>query len=309
MACAPPAPPVAAPPARAAPRASECRMASVPVDGLAACMPGTPEEVQWSAADRWIRGLRATADGHVFLAARTIDRSGKGDGEKLLSSISAPWQRVDENRPFQSGGFQGRALAGTLDAQRRVMARAFVVGNQVYLAQVEGPMGGMNHARAQAFLESLHIDVPWRIHASYEGRFTVAVPAPARWLTETKVMGQWAFAYDLFALSSEDDRVYGVAFGAIPTTDQRTADEILDENANLIGAQDGTAILKMKPVTLEGVPGRELVFRNEDGILGKVRIYATRRRVTMVILAAARADALDDAGARRFFDSFQITEP
>ena len=66
------APPTAAPAAQVQPpNGSECHAASLPVDGIRACMPGEIKEVAWTAGDRWIRGLLSTQGELEFLAART----------------------------------------------------------------------------------------------------------------------------------------------------------------------------------------------------------------------------------------------
>jgi hypothetical protein len=307
------APPTTAPAAQAgAPSAPECHAASRPTDGIHACMPGELEEVAWIADDRWVRGLLSTQGELEFLAARTAFVSGKGKGkteDELLSSITATWQRVDESQPFELGEFTGRAFAGMLDPQRRIVARAVVVGRQVYFAQIVAAQGLVDRPKMQAFFGSMRIDPPWRLHTSLTKRYTVAVPEPARWLVDTRTTEEWTFESDVFPLGGVNERVYGISIAVIPPSQDKTMDELLDSYAENLGSTDGTSILRVIPITLDGAPGRELICSKTNGIITRMRVYATQRRLAAAVVVSRRADTLEDADAARFFDSFQITAP
>jgi hypothetical protein len=269
-------------------------------------MPGEPEEVQRIAGGRWYRGLQSSGGDHQFLAARAGDLDSKRKAPALLVWLTAGWVRVDEERPFQLGGFNGRAFSGALDAQHQVMARAVIVGDEMYFAQVVGPEGRVDQARAQAFLDSFEVDVPWRIHTSLEGRYTVAVPAPASWMVDTKEVLGWTFKFDAFALGGVDHRIYAVMHSAIPPSDVRSMDEILRSIAESLATRDDKSILKREEMTLDGFPVLEIVVQIAKGV-ARQRIYGAEGRITIVMITSDRSEPLDDAGAARFFESFQLT--
>lgn len=307
------APPPAAPTAQVeAPAAPQCQAASRPVDGIRACMPGEIKEVAWIADDRWVRGMLSTQGELEFLAARTafVGSKGKGKNEdELLSSITSTWLRVDESQPFELGELAGRAFAGMLDPQRRIVMRAVVVGRQVYFAQIVAAQGRVDRPKMQAFFDSMRVDPPWRLHTSLTKRYTVAVPEPAQWLVDRRTTEEWTFETEVFPLGGVNERAYGVSISEIPPSQEQTTDELLDAYATNLGSTDGTTILRVIPVTLDGAPGRELICRKANGYVTRMRVYATQRRIVAVIVVSRRADTLEDADAARFFDSFQITAP
>jgi hypothetical protein len=306
-----PAPSPAAPaaPPTAAPAGAECQAASLVLDGIHACMPGEPQQVSWTAEDRWVRGVLSTRGDHEFLAARTAFVGGKGNGEHVLSAMTSSWQQIDESRPFQLGGFEGRAFAGVLDPQHRIAVQAVVVGRQVYFAQVVAAKNSVDREGIQAFFDSMRVDVPWRIHASLAKRYTVAVPEPAPWLTDTRKVEDWTFESEVFPLGGENTRVYMVSTSAIPPSTTETMDEILDSYAENLGAAPGTTILRKIPLSVDGVPGREIICRQANGFIARMRVFGTQKRLAAALIVSKRAETLEDADAVRFFDSFQLTAP
>ncbi|MCC6557886.1 MAG: hypothetical protein IT372_33485 [Polyangiaceae bacterium] len=311
-ACASAQPPPATPVQVQAPRppaAPVCQSASLPADGISACMPGEPEPVRWVLDGRRVRALRSAPAGtrEVYLAARVarVER----DGPALLDAITASWQRVDARRPFERDGFAGEAIEGMLDGQRQVVARALVVGEEVYLAQVEGPAGALDPDRAEGFFESFEVDVPWRIHASAEGRYTVAVPAPASRTALTKTIGGVAVPVSVFVLGGAASRAYFLASSELPSADPALVEQSIEAGISALADRQDGAILKLRSADTDGVVGREVLFRDSKNVLLRMRIFVTEGRMYITALAANRIEGTDDEGARRFFESFQITGP
>jgi hypothetical protein len=66
-------------------------------------------------------------------------------------------------------------------------------------------------------------------------------------------------------------------------------------------AQDGGKLLRQRKISLSGIPGREVQYKNADGTTGTARIFVMKRRLYQL-----HAIATQTQDVKKFFDSFKF---
>lgn len=152
----------------------------------------------------------------------------------------------------------------------------------------------------------------WRTHESQAGGFRVDLPGPPRsdmavWAgikgdPNVKVEGTILF------LRLED---YGVVYGDIDPAKraQATDDAIMDDAVTgMLEAAPGGRVVRQGPVTVSGFPGREVVIDAPGQGVAVGRVVVAETRLFIAVSGGRMGDPGGDR-ARRFLDSFEVTEP
>jgi predicted Zn finger-like uncharacterized protein len=186
---------------------------------------------------------------------------------------------------------------------RRTSTRAWLLGSLLVCGVLFGLCCGGVYLGGQP---------KWRTHDSEAGGFRVELPAAPR-----ADMAHWAGTKNdpnvkvegtILFLRLED---YGVIYTDIDAAKRRvmTADAILDEAiAGMAGGLPGARVVRQAPVTVSGFPGREVVIDAPGHGTAVGRVVLAESRLYVVVSGGRFADP-DGVRARRFLDSFEITDP
>ncbi len=152
----------------------------------------------------------------------------------------------------------------------------------------------------------------WQKHESVKGGFKVDLPAAPRddlpkLAGKERAPGVQMEGTILFSRAEEFAVVYGDAgpagqqFGA----DKQQIDEAVK---GMQSTGDVRAVLSQKDITVGGFPAREVEFSAKSGGWYVARIVVAEGRV-YVLIAGGRFARPGNENARRFLDSFEITDP
>lgn len=317
-ACSAAAPPPPAILPEVAPPAALWVPAELPIAGISVELPGAPEEVselrRLPQGEVPIDGLRL-ADGddrtpdYAALRVRVTGpwrEAGAGSGV-LIALAQALLGPLKPEAEAAHQGFAGQAFTGT-DAARQVTARAFSVGDSVYLLSVEAAPGRVDPRDAERFFGSFQLELPWRLVASPVDRFTVSVPAPA--IDQPLAPGGTggSVRHHAFSLGGEHQVAYGVTCTNVDRDELANADpdKLVHKAAMALdGSEGGRRVERIQPISLHGAPGREVFAVDGDGWHMRVRVFLVGAQLYVVTMAAKSAAPLEDEHAARFFDSFQ----
>lgn len=151
----------------------------------------------------------------------------------------------------------------------------------------------------------------WVRYSSPEGRYNVLMPTtPTLSTQDSKTADGVKFLQYLASASNDNELCLIGYFDHIPGS-TFSFDKARD---GFVGAVNGT-LASESSISLGGYPGRQLkvVGKAADGVdyILHVRIYDVRNRVYVVQFIIARAadgDAVVNADARKYFDSFAVSE-
>ncbi len=297
-------PPVAPPPAPISPPPA-CHVVRLPLDGLSVCMPGKPEERH----TKDIHLVEATVGSGDTKAVLRAIRVRFPENKRPFVTVSKPeWHSVESSTETEIDGFPAMAVAGLSKPGEHTTARVAGVGDSLYIAEVESPAGAaVDAALVEAFLGSLHVSPPFRIHASPEDRYTVAVPEPAV-VEQDKKADSGGMNVSTFMLGGKDEMVLMVIATRTSPSDTRGTEEVLDDAVRSYVQKGGNAIVKMHDFSSAGLRGRELWSKGADGT-ARMRVVVAPGRVYVVAVATKRAEGVSGPIAERFFESFQIAPP
>src|SRR6185437_11646385 len=149
-----------------------------------------------------------------------------------------------------------------------------------------------------AFLDSMRVEVPWRIHASPTEHYTVAVPEPAIVGESTNAIKSGAqMKVTTFALGGKESVNFVVAHVPIPAA-TRTPDELLDDAVRaLTDRANGGEVLKTRDLRLGSLHGREVTRREDKGTHVRARLFLTATQLWSLGVEARSADAVLGADA------------
>jgi len=127
-------------------------------------------------------------------------------------------------------------------------------------------------------------------------------------LTRPKKTSPDEVTFHMFLLGGDGEVLLGVAENPIDRAGlaRFTEDEMFDVVIKAARSTERT-LLKQEPFTFDGRRGREATYRlpTEKGALIRVRMLFIGDRLYQLIVQGRTEDQLDDAVARRFFQSFR----
>ena len=152
----------------------------------------------------------------------------------------------------------------------------------------------------------------WQTHESAKGGFKVDLPAPPR--NDLSKLAGGTPDPDMhmegtILISRAEE--FAVVYGDIPVADQQFGNDKarMDEAVNAMKT-DGEvrAVLGQKDIIVGGFPAREVEFSAKSGGWFVARVIIADGRV-YVLVAGGRFARSGNENARRFLDSFEITDP
>ncbi|MBA4065159.1 MAG: hypothetical protein C0501_15875 [Isosphaera sp.] len=199
----------------------------------------------------------------------------------------APWSRATGRPPRprrrEPAGLGGRAAVGA------------VVGVGVLVAVVVG-----------AVLLTRPPAAAWQPHESAGGGFRVELPAAPRADLAEQAGAQlpgWAVEGTTFRGAD-----YHVLWGEIPDRRRQTDDQVLEEAYRGLVARHAARGEKGPPLTVGGFPARDMYATADNGDERVFRVVVAHTRAYVLVVGGGRANPRG-ADARRFLDSFTITDP
>ncbi|WP_156041671.1 hypothetical protein [Chondromyces apiculatus] len=302
--------------------------ASLGVEGIHVSMPGAPREER----QRWVgrrggvvelHGLRL-ADGDETTPDYAVWRLRLTEGwpepvldaSTLVAMALSGIEETGEAQTLTHQGFEGRAVegraAGPSGWTEHVLARAFAVGGSAYLLTVGAPSGHIDRKDAERFFSSFQLALPWRVHASADGGFTVSLPEAAVMLAETEGEATEEAAMHSLFLGGEEQMMFTVFHREVPSAWLETkGDEPPRALKELLpGDLPGGPATPFEDLTITRIPGKP-AWELRGRYRGKehhfcFHVVFVGTRMISVGVASTREDVQQDARAVRFFGSLQV---
>jgi hypothetical protein len=211
--------------------------------------------------------------------------------------------KLEKRRDVKLSGFVGVELAGTYE-KKPLVSRLFAVGDTLFVAEVLGEADGkLDEPSALEFLDSVQLDLPWRIHASPTAKLSVMVPSHAIQLDRTEPNGEGRASSMAFFLGGEAQLTYWVSGEELVDRSPDVTDEQLLDGA-ISGMQSrGVDITWQAPIQAAGVRGREFLATDKQAhLMG--RILLSERFVYLLFISATTKEALKGAESSKFYGSF-----
>jgi hypothetical protein len=151
----------------------------------------------------------------------------------------------------------------------------------------------------------------WIRYTSPAGRYNVLMPTAPTLSTQDSKTADGVKFLQYMASATNDTELCLIGYFDHVSGSTFSFDKARD---GFVGAVNGTLVNETS-ISLGGYPGRELkvVGKAADGVeyILRVRIYDVKNRVYVVqfiIASSADADAVVNADARKYFDSFSVSE-
>lgn len=140
----------------------------------------------------------------------------------------------------------------------------------------------------------------WQEFSSSEGGFVVLMPGTPEEETQTEKTEDGDSEQHLFTVATSEG-VFLVSYADF-------ANEIAQlDSEELLGAAaegyltDGAKLITQRPISLDGIPGREIKYEDSDGSIGQARIFLVKQRLYQVSTLGSNTNDV-----QKFFDSFQL---
>ncbi len=154
----------------------------------------------------------------------------------------------------------------------------------------------------------------WQEFTVKEGEFSVLLPGSSpRATTESVGMDAGEGTLHNFFVDTKDGGTYGVSYADFPKLPGNFNSQQIDEL--LKSVRDGVVgkgrLLKERPITLNGVVGKEIEFVDSNQLNYKVRVYWVKQRLYQQIVVYKNPKLILSQDTNRFFDSFKLlaTQP
>lgn len=151
----------------------------------------------------------------------------------------------------------------------------------------------------------------WKELAIADGPFKVLLPGAPKRKTASRGYGDERTMEFAFTVDRKPEReIFIVSYNDVPPKLlSEGAEKILNEVGNTIVQDfaDKKTPPKVSAITLEGVPGREVIVAG-DKLTVRARFYIAKQRA-FGLIAGGPPGASTDTAAAKFFDSFKITGP
>lgn len=291
--------PSATPPAPAATAAG--MRVSIAAYGLSAVFPGPPKSHTVLKDETRSEQLSLDDPQHRFsLAAVSTMSRDRPDDAHWFDAMRAR-MKLEKLRDLRLGAFNGQELGGKLNG-KPVLARVYAVADTLVIAEVDGKNGSLDEAAARRFLDSVELDLPWRIYASPTTKFSVMVPAHAVEVDKTEAGGDSRSVARAFFVGGPDQRMYWTTAQEIADRNPSVSDDqILD--AGLAGmSEHGASITWQGPLQATEARGREFVGTS-NGMAMMGRIWLTEHFIYMLMVTAKSREALQQMETSKFYGS------
>lgn len=270
--------------------------------GLSAQFPRAPETS--TGRDKTVTTVSVQLQGPPFYqltAVSTMGRDRPQDSEWYESLRKK--MKLEKRRDVKLAGFVGVELGGTYE-KKPLLSRLFAVGDTLFVSEVVGEVGGkLDEPGALEFLDSVQLELPWRIHASPTAKLSVMVPAHAIELDKTEPNGDGRSSSMAFFLGGEAQLTYWVSGEELVERNAEVTDEQLLDAA-IGGMQSrGVDISWQAPIQGAGGRGREfLATDKQTQLMG--RILLSDHFVYLLFISATTKEALKSAESSKFYGSF-----
>lgn len=259
-----------------------------PEGGFSIRMPGTPKEVETPAdpetGSAGRLALNSKFDGASYTAERIELFRERIKVTAYLDAVRDAYVRklkgaIEQEKDCQLDGLPGREIVLSLPDGRRLRARYFVAGKNVFQILAYFPQGRESASEADEYFASFRllatetkpIGIAWARHDCAEGGFSILMPGKPTekrqpsipkiaqvggYLLNVKLdgdsysAGMWEHAQEYRDEKTELESFCGAAVAAIKGKLERTED-----------------------LELDGHPGREIVFDLRDDRIMRVRVF------------------------------------
>jgi len=181
-----------------------------------------------------------------------------------------------------------------------MLMRTFVVGGSLVTASVAAKSGALELSSAQEFVDSVRLDLPWRVQPIAALGVSVALPADVFSLEGRDE------APRIFIMGGVDAVYYGVSATPIAPALQATPDEALTLLLQTTYGERGEMTFNA-PLELEGSRGREVLAKIGKEYL-RVRIYIHGDRLYQVMVSSTAKEQRTTSDAKRFLESLRWFE-
>lgn len=297
---APPRAPAAVPTQPAAVAASSVR-ADLIGFGFSAEFPRAPETQTGRDKSVTVSVQLKGPPFYQLTAVSTMGRDRPQDSEWYESLRKK--MKLEKRRDVKLAGFVGVELAGTYE-KKPLVSRLFAVGDTLFVAEVLGEVDGkLDEPSALRFLDSVELELPWRIHASPTAKLSVMVPSHAIQLDRTEPNGEGRASSMAFFLGGEAQLTYWVSGEELVDRNPDVTDEQLLDGA-ISGMQSrGVDVTWQAPIQAAGVRGREFLATDKQAhLMG--RILLSEHFVYLLFISATTKEALKSAESSKFYGSF-----
>lgn len=269
--------------------------------GLSAEFSGAPKlATQTSEKVRTVYLSQRGPQSYQLTAVSTHGRDRPKD-EQWFESLRAK-MKLQKTRDVRLAGFEGIELSGVSEGHPLV-TRLFAVGDTLFVAEAIGSEGPLDKTAAQRFLDSLQLELPWRIYASPTSRFSVMVPTHAIELDKTRPDADGRASSRAFFVGGLEQLTYWTTGEEITERNPDISDDqILD--AAIDGMQkSGAQVTWQGPLESAGMRGREFLADSSDGMM-MGRVWLSERFVYLLMISAKTREGLQAAETSKFYGSF-----
>jgi hypothetical protein len=148
----------------------------------------------------------------------------------------------------------------------------------------------------------------WKSFESKEGRFTVEFPGVPRQRSNTRPTARFGtLEQHMFLLEVPNVGVFTVSYMDYPrgAMDKYKPDQLLDDaRDNALKIAKGKLLSETK-VTMNGFPGRVIVFDGANNLVFTAHYYVAKERVYTALAYVPKASG-DSAEVKRFLASFKL---
>ncbi|HEX2873794.1 MAG TPA: hypothetical protein VHP33_21205 [Polyangiaceae bacterium] len=270
--------------------------------GLSAQFPRATET--HTGRDKSVQTASVQLQGPPFYqltAVSTMGRDRPQDSEWYESLRKK--MKLEKRRDVKLAGFRGVELAGLYE-KKPILTRLFAVGDTLFVTEVVGEAGDkLEEPGALQFLDSVQLELPWRIYASPTAKVSVMVPSHAIQLDKTEPNGHGRSSSMAFFLGGEAQLTYWVSGEELVDRNPEVTDGQLLEAA-ISGMQSrGVDISWQAPIQAAGVRGREFLATDKQAhLMG--RILLSDHFVYLLFISATTKEALKSADSSKFYGSF-----
>lgn len=243
-----------------------------------------------------------SADGpQVFnLAAFSTQGQDRIEDAKWFEMIRGR-MKLEKRGDVQLGSSIGVELGGPYE-QGFVLARLYALGDTLFLAECRSKSGKLDEASALRFLNSVELDLSFRIYASATTKFSVMVPAHAIELDKSERDDERRTMNRAFYVGGKDELIYWVGAWEVPDRTPEVTDDMLLDGVIDYMKNSGQYITWQAPVDAGGARGRDFLASDASAnMMG--RLVSADRFVYLLMLSAKSRAALQTADPAKFYAS------
>ncbi len=269
--------------------------------GLSAAFPSPPTTN--TSSDDKVRTVRLTSQGAQVFGLTAVSTRGRDrpKDDEWYNALRAK-MKLEKRRDVQLGGYRGVELFGVHD-KKPLITRLFAVGDTLFVAEVIGVKAPLDEAQALRFLDSLQLELPWRVYASPTTKFSVMIPTHAIEIDKTEPDNAARSSSFAFFLGGDDQLTYWASGEELNDRNPEVTDEQILDGAIGGLAKSGAEVTWQGPIAGAGVRGREFLATS-SGVNMMGRIWLSERFLYLLFVSATSREGLQRAEASKFYGSF-----